>query len=97
MASDGSLGLASFDPTVSASWKVLTATSITGSLANLAIDTAAFQNPFVGFFGLSVNPAKTELFVNFTSVPEPSTYVLLSSGLAVLAFTFRRRKSPPRG
>lgn len=97
VASDGSLGLASFDPTVSASWKVLTATSITGSLANLAIDTAAFQNPFVGFFGLSVNPAKTELFVNFTSVPEPSTYVLLSSGLAALAFTLRRRKSPPRG
>ncbi|AOS43291.1 PEP-CTERM motif protein [Lacunisphaera limnophila] len=63
--------------------------------ADFLIDTTAFSSPRdSGVFSLSQglsggNPA---LFLNFTPVPEPSTYALLGVGLGLVLLTVRRRR-----
>ncbi len=95
IVADGTNGLAAnFDPAQSYSWTVLSATSITGFTGSnqFAIDTSGFWNPNSGAFSLSVNSSNTALMLNFSPIPEPSTYALMIAGLGTLLFVSRRRR-----
>ncbi len=85
---------ANFDPYAPASWTILTATSITNfdpAKFNLFADSTTFLNATAGgTFSLSLE--NNTLLLNFTPVPEPSTWALMISGLAVVAFTALRRR-----
>lgn len=75
------------------SWTVLTATAgITGffDATKFSIDASGFLNAPDALFSLSQNG--NDLVLNFTPVPEPSTWVLMLTGLSVVALrAFRRR------
>jgi hypothetical protein len=90
----GEAGHASnFDPSSPMSWTLLTATSITGfDAAKFAIDAGLFSNaPDPSLF--SIAQSGNSLVLNFTPVPEPSTWVLMLTGLSVVALrAFRRRR-----
>jgi hypothetical protein len=46
-----------------------------------------------GSFSISQSLDQRSLFLNFTPVPEPSTWLLLGTGAGVLAFRLRRRQA----
>ncbi len=75
-------------------WTVLSATSITGFTGGnqFVVDSSGFLNPNSGLFTIGLNPAGTSLMLNFSPVPEPSTYALLIAGLGLTFFASRRRK-----
>jgi hypothetical protein len=50
--------------------------------------TTGFSNPISGSFSVSVSG--NDLLLNYTAVPEPSTWMLLAGGVVVLAFLSRR-------
>ncbi len=85
---------ANFNPYAPASWAILTATSITHfdpAKFNLFADSSTFLNDTAGgTFSLSLE--NNTLLLNFTPVPEPSTWALMITGLAVVAFTALRRR-----
>ncbi len=85
---------ANFNPDASYSWAILTATSITNfdpAKFNLFADSTTFLNATAGgTFSLSLE--NNTLLLNFTPVPEPSTWALMITGLAAIAFTALRRK-----
>jgi len=95
----GALGpISNFNPLSSYSWEIVNATGgISGFTPNafnfnLSItNSAGFENSTgVGYFFAS--QSGNDLFVNFTPVPEPSTWALLIGGAAALAgILFRRR------
>ncbi|MEO6874900.1 MAG: autotransporter-associated beta strand repeat-containing protein [Opitutaceae bacterium] len=82
-----------FNNTSGYTWLIAHSDSLTGfDPANVVIDTAGFTNNF-GIGGFYVNTVGNDLFLNFSPVPEPSTYALLSLGLGAVLFpTLRRRK-----
>jgi T5SS/PEP-CTERM-associated repeat protein len=86
--------LDNFSATAPTSWTILTTTGgITGfDATKFTIDTTGFLNPTdSGLFSLAQNG--NNLVLNFTPVPEPSTWALLITGLATLtASALRRRK-----
>jgi fibronectin-binding autotransporter adhesin len=82
-----------FNPASSYSWTFVLATpSITGFNANeFNINTAGFTNGGGGTF--SISGTTNDLTLNFTPVPEPSTWAMLISGtFAVALFGVRRRR-----
>jgi hypothetical protein len=85
-----------FDPYASYSWPVLTATSISGFTGTnqFALDTSHVASMIAGgSFSFSLNAGSNTLLLNFTPVPEPSTYVMLGVGAAVVLLVNRRRRS----
>ncbi len=84
--------LANFNDTQSYSWQFATASGgITGLTSNnVAFQFYNFQNPFTGNF--NVAQQGNSLLLNFTPVPEPSTWISLIAGTAMLAFWWRRRR-----
>ncbi len=80
------------------SWKLVsTTTGITGfNAANFTINTSAtngtsgFSNSFTGTFNVSVTG--NDLYLNYTAVPEPTTWALLAFSLTTV-MVLRRRSS----
>ncbi|HEU5079288.1 MAG TPA: autotransporter-associated beta strand repeat-containing protein [Opitutaceae bacterium] len=82
-----------FDLTKSFSWQFLGATSITGFNGDeFAFDTSQFLNgTSSGTFFMT--QSGDSLMINFTPVPEPSTYLLFGAGaLVVVLLELRSRK-----
>jgi autotransporter-associated beta strand protein len=93
--SSGNPGLANFNSSLSYTWTLVTAGSIAGFSANdFSVTTTAFQN-VLGGGGFSVGEAGNMLTLNFTPVPEPSTWMLMAAGLATAAAGLRRRRRGP--
>lgn len=82
--------VANFNPDQDYSFEILTTTAgISGfDPADIAIDTAGFSNPTDGTF--SVSEVGNDLFLNYTTVPEPAMLGMVLS-LATLLVRPRRR------
>ena len=83
-----------FNPANSYSWMFATSsTAITGfSASDFHLVTGGFSNSTAGG-SFSFTESGDNLFLNFTPVPEPSTWVLLGSGLlAVVPLALSRRR-----
>jgi len=86
---------ANFNAANSYAWTFATATSITGFEAvEFSIDRSTFSNTSAGQF--FVSQSGNSLLLNFTPVPEPSTYVLMGTGLSLLAASALRRRKRSR-
>ncbi len=101
---DGSVPY-NFDPTQYYSWTVLGSDTSIGnfdlSLIDLQVDSMLLTNVDIGHFFLSIGSGfgdsaitNNTLVVNFTPVPEPSTYALFGLGLALVGWhAWRRRRT----
>ena len=88
----GTPGAANFNSAQSAQWTLATAGSITGfNASSFAFDTSAFANG-LGGGSLNITDTGTSLVLNFTPVPEPSTWLLLAFGGMMVGAAYRRRK-----
>jgi fibronectin-binding autotransporter adhesin len=88
----GSPGMANFNPAQAYSWTLVTAGSIpVFNPADFSVNTANFQNSLGGGSFL-VGEAGNLLTLDFTPVPEPSTWVLMLVGLAAAGEGLRRRR-----
>jgi hypothetical protein len=98
LAGSGNSGLLSgFNSGTTYSWVIATAS---GGITNFnqdefSIDISSFQNSIDGG-ALFLTSDGTNLIMNFTPVPEPSTYALMAAGLAVVLLGRRRRKQSSR-
>jgi autotransporter-associated beta strand protein len=83
---------ANFSAANNYAWTFASATGgITGfDTTKFTLDRSAFSNTSAGQFFLS--QSGNNLVLNFTPVPEPSTYVLMGTGLSLLAASALRRR-----
>lgn len=73
-----------FNAANSYAWTFANATTVTGfDATKFTLDRTAFSNTSSGEFYLT--QSGNSLLLNFTPVPEPSTYVLMGTGLSLLA------------
>jgi autotransporter-associated beta strand protein len=95
--SSGNPGMANFNSSLPYTWTLVTASSIAGfSSSDFSINTSSFQNVFGGGV-FSLGEVGNTLTLNFTPVPEPSTWMLMVAGLAVAGARIRRRGKRPGG
>ena len=81
-----------FNMASSYSWTLVAAGSITGFNANaFAFDTSGFTNG-TGTGSFYVSQSGNDLMLNFTPVPEPSTWAMMACGLFALAGAAVRRR-----
>jgi len=84
-----------FNPATSYSWMFAASSSpITGfNAGDFHLVTSGFTNA-TGGGSFSVSESGNDLMLNFTPVPEPSTWALIGAGLAaVVPFLWRRRRA----
>ncbi|HEY8993295.1 MAG TPA: PEP-CTERM sorting domain-containing protein, partial [Lacunisphaera sp.] len=91
----GATGLAPLTFGNTYSFSILTAAGgITGfNAANFTIDASSFQNGTMPDSAFSLLQSGNSLVLNFTAVPEPSTWALLTIGAFVLGVTAWRRRA----
>ncbi|MFY9925569.1 MAG: PEP-CTERM sorting domain-containing protein [Opitutaceae bacterium] len=96
--SSGQPGLANFNMAQSYQWTLATAGNIVGfNPLDFTFSTSLFANG-LGGGSFSVSSDATDIYLNFTPVPEPSTWALLASGGALTAvLSLRRRRAGPTG
>jgi hypothetical protein len=88
----GAPGLATFNPNSSYQWTLLSAASVTGfNPSDFALNTALFANG-PGTSGFSLSSSGTDIFLNFTPVPEPSTWSMIGAGAAAVGLAALRRR-----
>jgi autotransporter-associated beta strand protein len=94
VTSSGSLANAvNFNPSSSYSWMFATSSStITGfDASDFNLVTSGFSNS-TGGGSFSFSEVGDNLFLNFTPVPEPSTWSLMGAGLVALLVPFAKRR-----
>jgi autotransporter-associated beta strand protein len=92
----GSAAALNFNPGSSYVWTFATSPSITSfNAADFNIITSGFTNG-TGGGGFSVSQVGNNLNLDFTPVPEPSTWALMASGILALATFEIRRRRPAR-
>lgn len=91
--SDGTNGnAANFVASNSYSWSIASATSLTGfNAAAFTINATNFTNALNGGV-FSLSTSGSNLLLNFTPVPEPSTWALIIAGLGVAGISRLRRR-----
>jgi len=86
-------GAATFNMSQSYTWTLASAASVTGfSASDFTLNTSAFTNG-LGGGGFSLSSNGSDIFLNFTPVPEPSTWALLAGGSALVALVSLRRRA----
>ncbi|MDP2136880.1 MAG: PEP-CTERM sorting domain-containing protein, partial [Candidatus Didemnitutus sp.] len=85
------------------SWTLMTYQSISGATqltnpSNLSLDVSQFQSTYAGTFSLQLTSltGTGSLMLNFTPVPEPSTYALMIAGLGIIVLQLRRQSRANR-
>jgi hypothetical protein len=90
----GTPGFATFNPNQGYQWTLLSAASIINfSPSDFTINSAPFTNSLSGG-SFSLTGTGTDIFLNFTPVPEPSTWALIGAGLAAIGYVSLRRRKP---
>ncbi len=80
------------DPLAPFTLTLASAGSITGfDAASFSLNANQFTTNFDGYYDISFTQSGNSLQLNFTPVPEPSTYALLALGVGLLWFARRRR------
>ena len=89
-------GLATFNMAQSYQWTLASAGSVSGfNASDFNFNTGSFANSLgTGYF--SVSSSATDIFLNFTPVPEPSTWALIACGGVVLGLASLRLSSRAR-
>ncbi len=90
----GTPGMSNFNTSLGYQWTLVAATSISGfSASDFVINTSAFANsPGIGNFFLT--QSGSDILLNFTPVPEPSTWALMAAGIAAAGYAgWRRRRA----
>jgi hypothetical protein len=90
----GSPGAATFNSSIGYQWTLLSAPTVSGfNASDFTLNTGSFTNG-LGGGSFSLSGSATDIFLNFTPVPEPSTWALMAAGLSVLGFAgWRHRRA----
>lgn len=90
--------VADFSSATGYTWMIFQGNSVSGingfDASKFTIDASSFTNGLDGgvfSLTLGLNAGNPALFLNFSPVPEPSTYALMVSGLFAVLFLRRRR------